>query len=96
MDLLKILEQLDRIEQLIIADKRVLNFDEACNFTGISRSFMYKLTSSRQIPHCKPNGKLIYFEREKLEKWLLQNYKQSNAELEEEALKLSFRKRRFS
>ncbi|RXG14294.1 excisionase family DNA binding protein [Leeuwenhoekiella aestuarii] len=95
MDLLRILEKLDRIEQLLIADKRVLNFDEACDFTGISKSFMYKLTSSRQIPHCKPNGKLIYFEREKLEKWLLQNYKQSNAELEEEALKLSFRKRRF-
>jgi len=31
-----------------------------------------------------------------LEQWVLQNYKQSNAELEEEALKLSFRKRRFS
>ena len=64
MDLLKILEQLDRIEQLLISNKRVLNFDEACNFIGVSRSFMYKLTSSRQIPHCKPNGKLIYFEKE--------------------------------
>lgn len=96
MDILQIQESLDRIERLLTANKRVLTFDEACDLTGISRSFMYKLTASRKIPYCKPNGKLIFFEKEKLEDWLLQNQKKSQSELEEEALRLSIRGRRFS
>ena len=32
-----------------------------------------KLTSKGIIPHFKPEGKMIYFERTQLEKWLLRN-----------------------
>jgi excisionase family DNA binding protein len=54
-------------------EKKVLTLDEACNFTGLSKSYLYKLTSSRQVPHFKPRGKLVYFDREQLEAWLLSN-----------------------
>lgn len=54
-------------------EKNVLTFDEACFFCGLSKSYMYRLTSTRQIPHWKPRAKLLYFERAELEKWLLQN-----------------------
>lgn len=47
-------ERLDRIEQLLRGQKNVLNFSEACDFTGISPSYMYKLTHSARIPHYKP------------------------------------------
>ncbi|MFN3137123.1 MAG: helix-turn-helix domain-containing protein [Allomuricauda sp.] len=73
MDNFLILERLDRLERLMIANKEVLTFDEACDYTGISRSYLYKLTAAGQIPHSKPNGKLIFFEREKIVSWLLQN-----------------------
>lgn len=53
--------------------KNVLTFTEACEFTGLSKSYMYRLTSTRQIPHFKPRAKLVYFERKELEDWLLQN-----------------------
>ena len=66
-------ERLDRIEQLLRGQKNVLNFSEACDFTGISPSYMYKLTHSARIPHYKPHGKNVYFLREELEQWLLQN-----------------------
>ena len=86
MDNLKIAEKLDRIERLIIANKKVLTFDEACDYTGISRSYLYKLTSSGIIPYSKPNGKVIFFDKEKLDKWLLKNARKSADEIKEEAL----------
>lgn len=54
-------ERLDRIEQLLRGQKNVLNFSEACDFTGISPSYMYKLTHNARIPHYKPHGKNVYF-----------------------------------
>jgi len=77
--------QLDRIEQYAIAQKTVLTFDEACNYTGLAKSFMYKLTSTGKICHFKPNGKMIYFERAELEKWLLRNRVTPANEIEEKA-----------
>lgn len=53
--------------------KNVLTFNEACTFCGLSKSHMYRLTSTRKVPHFKPFGKMVYFERNELEKWLLQN-----------------------
>lgn len=70
-------ERLARIESLLLANKKVLTLDEACDYTGMSRSYLYRLTSSGIIPHSKPSGKLVYFEREALERWLLQNKKNS-------------------
>jgi excisionase family DNA binding protein len=66
-------EQLTRIEAGLIAQKTVLTFDEVVSFTGLSKSFMYKLTSASRIPHYKPHGKVIYFDRSQVEAWLLQN-----------------------
>ena len=73
MDNFLILERLDRLERLLTAHKEVLTFEETCDYTGISRSYLYKLTSAGNIPHSKPNGKLIFFEKKKLNDWLLQN-----------------------
>lgn len=56
-----------------IYNKRILNFDEACQFTGFSKSYMRKLTAWNEIPFSKPHGKLLRFDREKLEAWLLSN-----------------------
>ncbi len=66
-------------------NKRVLNFTEACNFTGFSRSYLYKLTSAGIIPFSKPNGKMIFFDREKLEQWLLSNATTGSNEREKAA-----------
>jgi len=86
MDYLKIEERLDRIERLLTNSKDVLTFEEACEYMGVSRSFLYKLTSRRQIPHSKPNGKMIFFEKKKINIWLLQNRRKLNTESEFETI----------
>lgn len=78
-------EKLRKIESLIISTKAVLNFDEAVKFTGLSKSYLYKLTSRGEIPHYKPNGKVIYFETSQIQKWLLRNPVKTSQELDKEA-----------
>lgn len=94
MDNYLILERLDRLERLLIANKEVLTFEETCDYTGISRSYLYKLTASGNIPHSKPNGKMLFFERAKLNTWLLQNGRKSKSQIETEALNYTFNKKR--
>ena len=69
-----ILTKLDRIEELLLSQsllqKEVLNFKEACLYLELSESHLYKLTSTRQIPHYCPNGKKLYFNRVELDQWL--------------------------
>ena len=94
MDTILILERLDRLEKLLIGNKDVLTFDEACDYTGISRSYLYKLTASGKIPHSKPNGKMLFFEKRKLVEWLLQNKRRSKQDIEAEALAYAMRRKR--
>ncbi|SFF71487.1 MULTISPECIES: helix-turn-helix domain-containing protein [Salegentibacter] len=95
MNELKILEKLDRIETIVRAHKTVLTFDQACDYTGISRNYMYKLTARGEIPFSKPKGKLIFFSREKLDDWLLNNSHSSKEEIRGQAVEYAFRNKRF-
>lgn len=70
----RFIEQLNRIERnTLLAAKNVLTFDDVALLTGLSKSHLYKLTSTRQIPYYKPSGKNIYFDRKEVEDWLRQN-----------------------
>jgi excisionase family DNA binding protein len=84
-----ITEKLDRIEKLLmeqqIMQKQVLNFKDACAYLELSQSHLYKLTSTATVPHYKPNGKKIYFQREELDNWLLRNRTDSLEDVEQQA-----------
>jgi excisionase family DNA binding protein len=71
--LLEIRESQRSIQDIILSQKAVLNFSQAVDYLGMRPSYLYKLTSTHQIPYYKPNGKLIYFSREELDQWLMQN-----------------------
>lgn len=73
------------IETLLLSQKTVLNFNEVAEYTGLSKSHLYKLTSTGGIPCYKPQGKHIYFDKQEIDRWLLQNRKATNAELEAQA-----------
>lgn len=64
----------------IIQTNRVLTFKQGCAYLGYAPSYVYKLTSAGIIPFSKPNGKTIFFEREKLENWMLSNAATSREE----------------
>jgi excisionase family DNA binding protein len=65
--------------------KKVLSFDEGVSYLGYAKSTVYKMTSAGLLPFSKPNGKKIYFDREKLEAWMLSNAQTSHEEKQIEA-----------
>jgi excisionase family DNA binding protein len=85
----KIIEKLEDIEfaiwELNILKKEILTFTEATCFLNLSRSHLYKLTSSRHIPHYSPQGKMLYFKRTELEAYLQQNRRKTVEEIAREA-----------
>ena len=78
-------ERIEELESLVYASKNVLSFEEACKYLNLSKSYLYKLTSAQQIPHYKPQGKMIYFEKDALETWLRQNPVKTQAQISQEA-----------
>lgn len=84
-NLQKIEERLSSIEEMLLSQKTVLNFTEAAAYCGLSKSYLYKLTSAAGIPCYKPQGKQIYFSRSELDKWLLSNKKETAQEIAQQA-----------
>ena len=82
-----LIAKLEELEKLIITNsqKKVLTTDEVVAYTGLSKSHLYKLTSSNEIPFYKPNGKTNFFKREEIEEWLLQNRAKTKSEIDVEA-----------
>jgi excisionase family DNA binding protein len=85
MDNNELNQRLERIEYLLLSQKTVLNFDEASEYTGLSKSHLYKLTSTGGVPCYKPTGKRIYFNKIELDEWLMRHKKQSSEELDTQA-----------
>jgi len=75
-------ERQRNIETLLLSQKTVMNFDEMSVYSGLSKSYLYKLTCSGGVPCYKPNGKNIYFDRKEIDLWLLRHRKATNEEID--------------
>lgn len=79
----------DKLNQILVysllAAKNVLTLEDAILLTGMSKSYLYKLTCKQEIPHYKPNGKQIYFDRKELEDWMKRNRVATKEEIEQSA-----------
>ncbi len=73
------------IENLLLSQKSVMSFDEMAIYSGLSKSYLYKMTCTGGVPCYKPNGKNIYFDRKEIDQWLLRNRKATNDEIESQA-----------
>ena len=83
-------KELKKVADLISAKmslntKEVLTSDEAASYMGVSKSYLYKLTMEKKIPHYKPMGKMVYFNRQELEHWLQANRVATDEELSQDA-----------
>ena len=88
MEQQEIIARLERIERnSLLGAKNVLCLDDVSCLTGLSKSHLYKLTSTRQIPFYRPNGKLLYFDRQEIESWMKQNRVSTLAEAEHYAMR---------
>lgn len=73
-------KELQEIKDLLLSRKKVFTLDEVVKYTGYKKSYIYKLTSKNQIPYSRPSGGAIFFDKEDIDNWLLQNkqWTQSN------------------
>lgn len=83
-------EELKQVAEMVTANtlfttKEVLTSDEAAQYMGISKSYLYKLTMRGEIPHYKPMGKMCYFNRAELEQWLQSNRVSTGKEIDDKA-----------
>lgn len=90
----KLTEIANKLDEQNILQKTVLNLSEAAKYLDISESHLYKLTSTRQIPHFCPQGKKLYFRREELDQWLQRNRQSSSDEIDREATNYLIRNKR--
>ena len=72
-------------DKTIFCTKEVLTSEEVARYMGVSRSYLYKLTMRREIPHYKPRGKIGYFNRQEVEQWLQSNRVATDTELNNQA-----------
>lgn len=79
--------------QATTTEKKIYNLEETADYTGFSKSHLYKLTSSGQIPHFK-RGKKLFFEKFAIDEWLLANKVKDSSELLHEANQYLLQKRR--
>lgn len=63
--------QNEPIEVQVTGDeRRPMTLAESAEYLDISKSHLYQLTSKSIIPHYKPGGKKIYFEKKDLDRYL--------------------------
>ena len=67
-------ERQKKLENFLLSQKTVLNFNELVQYTGFSESFLYKLLCKGKVPGgYKPTGKQWFFDRKAIDNWLLTN-----------------------
>jgi len=80
-------QEVNSLSNLVYQSKEVLSLDEAAKFLGCTRSMLYKMTHQHAIPYYKPSGKLVFFEKTELLKWLRQNPVMSQEQIDDAAEK---------
>lgn len=69
----------------LIANKAVLDMNEAVMYTGLVKKTLYNLCRERSIPHYKSaTGGRTYFKKEELDQWMLHTKVNTSAEITSE------------
>lgn len=71
----------------------VMSLDQLCEYYGFTKSYIYKQTSLREIPHYK-KGKRLYFKKLEIDEWLFKAKIKTMGELQREATKYSLKRLR--
>jgi len=82
----KVETQLTEIKALINQSNDIpMSLNEAYKYLKISKAYLYKICFLKQISYFKPNGKLLYFSKSDLDKWIFRNRHNSKSDIEAEA-----------
>jgi prophage regulatory protein len=82
-----ILQKLNRLETLIIGtSKQIFTVEDVVNYTGFSKSYVYKLVHNNILPYSKPNNRTLFFTKTEIDEWLMKNKSKSISQIEQEAV----------
>lgn len=74
-----------KFDELKIITKPFLSVEELASYIGVKVSYIYKMTHNREIPHYKPGGKMIYFDRKEIDECVLSQRVATADEIRSEA-----------
>lgn len=81
-------EQLKELKKLIelgnSLKKDFLTIDEVSVYLSASKSYLYQLTSQKEIPFYCPTGKKIYFKKTEIEEWIISSKVEPISDMENE------------
>ena len=81
-----VLEVMTQIRDLLAHQADIWKIDTFCTYTGFEKSYVYKMTSQKKLPHYKtPGGKTIIFKRDEIIEYLTSNRIKTRVELDNEA-----------
>ncbi|MDD2995764.1 MAG: helix-turn-helix domain-containing protein [Paludibacter sp.] len=89
-----IISKLDKLEKEVLEIKQtrsetsgnnIMDIEEVSKYLYRSKNSIYKLAEKAQIPYTKKSGKL-YFDKEDINKWLKSGKRQTESEIEDNAL----------
>ena len=72
---------------------KIMDITQLSEYLGLSKSHIYKLTSTHNIPHSK-RGKRLYFDKEKINEWVLENEIWTQKDIEQQAANYLIKKRK--
>lgn len=79
-----VLHELKQIKNLLFTNKTVLNVEDLSQYTGLSKSKIYKLLSKKQIPTGNnANIRQKFFYKKDIDEWLM-GVSKEELEMEEE------------
>jgi excisionase family DNA binding protein len=74
-------------------NNKPLSVTEAAAYTGLSKTYLYKLIYLKKIPHYKPTGGRVFFKQEELDAFIFRGRVSANYELHEQAEQLLIRQK---
>ena len=81
-------KQLNELKELLlkqnIQQKEILTLNEVAEYLQLSKSCLYKMTSSKEIPFYSPGGKKIYFHKKEIDDWVINSRVVPLSEIDEE------------
>ncbi|SER04773.1 MULTISPECIES: hypothetical protein [Epilithonimonas] len=89
----QLLQEVSELKERLYLSKKVFNVKDFSFYSGFKESHIYKLTSKDEIDYSKPNGKMVFFDKEKIDEYLLKNPVKAKTSIENIALEYSFRKK---
>ncbi len=69
-----ILKEITELKNLLqlnqLHNKEFFSVEDTALYLNVSKSYLYKLTSRKEIPFYSPGGKKIYFKKIEIDEWI--------------------------